>query len=36
MNYMYTVSTKKDIKIIRKTILKIIGVSFVNFYKKTK
>lgn len=34
MNYMYTICSIKEIKKIRKLLLKIIGISFVNQYKK--
>lgn len=33
MNYMYTISTEKEIGKIRKWILKTIGISFVNHYR---
>lgn len=36
MNYMFTICTKKDIGIIRTFILNIIGISFVNRYKRRK
>lgn len=33
MNYMYTISTKKDLGKLKRLILKLIGISFVNHYK---
>jgi hypothetical protein len=34
MNFMYTICTKNEIGKIRKFILAMIGISFVNHYKK--
>lgn len=34
MLYMYTIMTKREIGLIRKTVLKLLGVQFVNHYRR--
>lgn len=34
MNFMYTICTEKAIGPVRRLLLKILGVQFVNHYKR--
>ena len=34
MNYMFTICTKHDIGFLRTMILKLMGITFVNNYRK--
>ena len=34
MNFMYTICTEKNIGAIRRFILKLLGIQFVNSYKR--